>query len=189
MRKKETRLDANETGTPITTCATTLSGQSRVCSQCGRLSAAGDMAPKRSICKGCLSENKRRWYADNKTRVSAQQLQYRAANPGRVWAKHHRARARRFGLDLVTDHVTRQEIVARWGDRCVYCKSGPFEVADHVITVRAGGPHTIWNLVPACKPCNARKRWTVDRAWIAYWFSDKPSKDAGSGPSDAASAT
>ena len=191
MRKKETRLATNETGTQVTTAsASSLSEHSRVCSQCARLTADADMAPQRSICQKCRAENKSRWHADNQTQVSAQQRQYRIANPGRAWAKCHRARKRVYGLHhIVTDFVTRENIVARWGDRCIYCDAAPFEVPDHIIPVRAGGPHTVWNLAPACNRCNAKKRWTVDRAWINYWFGDKLTRDAGTGPSDAASAT
>ena len=45
--------------------------------------------------------------------------------------------------------------------RCVFC-GGMFTkseiTVDHKIAKRLGGTDDIWNLQPACRPCNSRKR-------------------------------
>lgn len=49
--------------------------------------------------------------------------------------------------------------VAEFGGRCAYCGRQTAEIQqDHVVPVSRGGNHTRGNIVPACKPCNARKR-------------------------------
>ncbi len=188
MRKKETRLARNETGTHTTTAASSLSERSRVCSQCGRLTTDAEMAPQRMICQTCLAENKSRWYRQNRDQVLPRQARYRAANPGIASAKHYRERARRYGLPVVADLITNEDLISRYGDACYYNSEHPFEVSDHRIPVRAGGPHQLWNVVPCCRDCNAAKKWGSDRVWIQL-FDKERARDAGKGPSDAASAT
>lgn len=60
----------------------------------------------------------------------------------------------------------RSEIFAAFGDRCVYCDAAdvPLEL-DHRIPISRGGPDTIDNLVPACKPCNLRKFNHAAESW------------------------
>ena len=54
--------------------------------------------------------------------------------------------------------LTRREIFARDGWRCVYCGRQTRELTlDHVIPRHRGGAHTWENLVAACKSCNHRK--------------------------------
>lgn len=54
--------------------------------------------------------------------------------------------------------LTRKEIFARDGWRCVYCGRETRDLTlDHVIPRHRGGEHTWENLVSACKPCNHRK--------------------------------
>jgi 5-methylcytosine-specific restriction endonuclease McrA len=43
------------------------------------------------------------------------------------------------------------------GTRCTYC-GAPATELDHVYPHSKGGPTIASNLVPACKPCNSRKR-------------------------------
>ncbi|KQY02933.1 hypothetical protein ASD37_25635 [Mycobacterium sp. Root135] len=66
---------------------------------------------------------------------------------------------------MITELVTRQQLVERWGDVCFYC-GGEFEVVDHRIPVAAGGHHIVHNVVPSCSACNQRKRWSSDEQVI-----------------------
>jgi 5-methylcytosine-specific restriction endonuclease McrA len=55
-----------------------------------------------------------------------------------------------------------REIMEQSGHRCAYCGK-PFGATlpptqDHVIPLSKGGNHTKDNVVPACKPCNSRKK-------------------------------
>jgi 5-methylcytosine-specific restriction endonuclease McrA len=87
-----------------------------------------------------------------------------------VWAhstpeRHHRA------LKMRKEYVERRKAApgghtqAEWEARvasyrglCAYCGAGHKAlVKEHVVPVSAGGTNHIWNLVPACQSCNARK--------------------------------
>jgi hypothetical protein len=54
----------------------------------------------------------------------------------------------------------RWDVLERDGHTCVYCGRKPPEielVIDHILPVVEGGTNHIWNLVAACKECNAGK--------------------------------
>lgn len=54
--------------------------------------------------------------------------------------------------------LTRREIFARDGWKCVYCGHAVKDLTiDHVVPRHRGGAHTWENLVTACKTCNHRK--------------------------------
>ncbi|MGC0144464.1 HNH endonuclease signature motif containing protein [Pseudactinotalea sp. Z1732] len=53
-----------------------------------------------------------------------------------------------------------EQLVARiafYGGVCWICREVPYEELDHVKPVKAGGPHMLANLRPACRSCNASK--------------------------------
>lgn len=85
-----------------------------------------------------------------------------AANKRRHAAR--RARGRMIIKTLTADEWA--EILATHDNRCKYCgRAFSAEMPptqDHVIPISKGGHHTKDNVVPACKPCNSRKR---DRLW------------------------
>ena len=54
--------------------------------------------------------------------------------------------------------LTRREILRRDFFTCQYCgKHEGLLTIDHVIPRHLGGPHTWWNVVTACAPCNHKK--------------------------------
>lgn len=57
--------------------------------------------------------------------------------------------------------LTRAEweiIKAHYGHRCVYCGRKMQRLTmDHILPLAKGGSHTLSNVVPACRSCNARK--------------------------------
>lgn len=77
----------------------------------------------------------------------------RAAAPHLAWETNYRQRAHAYGNPAVVFPFTREELVERYGDECLYC-GGPFEELDHNVPVAAGGPHTLENCRPSCGPCN-----------------------------------
>jgi 5-methylcytosine-specific restriction endonuclease McrA len=189
MSQKEIRPATNEADCQNTTATTTtLSDQSRLCAQHGGATSSPDAAVNASACRVCQAEYKHRWYWKNRDRILAHQRQYRAANLGIVWLNHYRERERRYGLTLPANLITPQDLISRYGDACYYNPNHPFEVIDHVIPIRAGGPHQLWNVVPCCRGCDAAKRWGSDRVLIKRFDEDR-ARDAGTGPSDATSAT
>lgn len=48
-------------------------------------------------------------------------------------------------------------IFTRDGHVCMYCKTNPAEICDHVVPVCKGGTKDPMNLVACCKPCNDSK--------------------------------
>jgi 5-methylcytosine-specific restriction endonuclease McrA len=114
------------------------------------------------------------WAAANRDRVLACRQQYleshreqekqrarrwSAANPDRVKHNNRLRKARSKGATVCTLTLIQWEaIVAAYGGRCAYCGCLPAHLQmDHVVPLRKGGQHTAENVVPACRPCNARK--------------------------------
>ncbi|WP_211833247.1 HNH endonuclease signature motif containing protein [Streptomyces asiaticus] len=66
------------------------------------------------------------------------------------------------------------EILRAWEEldwwSCTYCDAplGPKVVCevDHVIPLAAGGVHELWNLAPACRPCNQGKSAQPAEVWL-----------------------
>lgn len=85
---------------------------------------------------------------------------YRATHKEIVRAATSRYRALRRGA-AINDFTAAQwrEMKVRFGQRCAYCGVEPKVLTqDHVIPLARRGNHTAANIVPACQPCNSRKR-------------------------------
>ncbi len=55
--------------------------------------------------------------------------------------------------------------------RCYYCGSrtpAAELTMDHIVPVARGGKSTKGNVVPACKPCNNKKKQLLPMEWEAY---------------------
>jgi 5-methylcytosine-specific restriction endonuclease McrA len=73
----------------------------------------------------------------------------------------HRRRARLFGAHNDGSFTKNNWTVRLDGfvNACAYCLSTTKKLsADHVVAISKGGEHSIENIVPACKPCNSRKK-------------------------------
>lgn len=66
-----------------------------------------------------------------------------------------------------------QAVIADFGHGCAYCGAKDELVMDHVIAInkQSLGEHRIGNLVPACRPCNARK---AEQDFQAFLSHDQP---------------
>ena len=91
----------------------------------------------------------------NRDAILAYQAEHYQANPHIYWEAGYRRRAREYGYEPRVESFTREALIEKWGDACVYC-GGPFEELDHHIPVAHGGPHTLQNARPSCTPCNRR---------------------------------
>jgi hypothetical protein len=70
-----------------------------------------------------------------------------------------RDRRRGKGLPDALTPEQWQNILREWNHRCAYCGARNVPLTqDHVKPIVAGGEHTARNVVPACWPCNHRKR-------------------------------
>lgn len=93
---------------------------------------------------------------------------YGKRDKGRAAAKRRNA-ARRSREAFIVNTLTAAEwasILVQHFHQCAYCGT-PFTdrclaTQDHVIPLSRGGNHTLANVVPACKPCNSRKK---DNLW------------------------
>lgn len=65
-------------------------------------------------------------------------------------------------VDKSLGEAALRRIVLRAGARCAYC-GDPATSIDHVWPRKRGGTNDLFNLVPACKPCNSTKR---DQSWL-----------------------
>ena len=70
--------------------------------------------------------------------------------------------------DSVAIQVKGREIRAKFaefGHRCAYCGADGDLHIEHVVPISKGGPHSIGNIIPACKDCNFSKRDSDAETW------------------------
>jgi hypothetical protein len=71
----------------------------------------------------------------------------------------------------------RRGIMARDGNRCVYCGTATKLGIDHVIPRTLGGPEEDWNMVVSCEACNKRKGQKLTESAIALWEEHGGTRD------------
>lgn len=115
-------------------------------------------------------ENSRAWANSNPERRLLIELRYRQGHRQETqqrstdWGIRHperkrlhkltrRARTFNNGIFLVKG----AELTRLYSSNCFYCGSSSRIEADHIIPVSRGGRHSIGNLLPACRSCNATK--------------------------------
>jgi 5-methylcytosine-specific restriction endonuclease McrA len=98
-----------------------------------------------------------RYYREHREAVLARIEVWRLQNPERKRGYLRQRRARLRGDAGQITAAEWQAVLAAYHHCCAYCgASGPLE-QDHVIPVARGGRHTMHNVVPACRSCNATK--------------------------------
>jgi Restriction endonuclease len=101
----------------------------------------------------------RKYYQDHKKEIHAAHKRWRLSDPT-LSRWHANVRHQRLKKVPVND-LTREQWLARceeFHNHCAYCwKTGVELTIDHMIPIVAGGSHTLDNIVPACKSCNAAK--------------------------------
>ncbi|WP_353962735.1 HNH endonuclease [Kitasatospora purpeofusca] len=89
-------------------------------------------------------------------------------------ARDHSARRRARRALAPLPAFSEADLAAYWEElgayACVYC-GAPFEHADHFKPRALGGVHELWNLVPACAPCNLSKADQDPIKWLASRMS------------------
>lgn len=128
------------------------------CGPCDRIIAKDQRA--RDGEKGLARS--RRWYSEYPEKGKASSRRWQIANPERVQAIRGRRYAAQRGAD---GELTAEEWIAilkKYRHSCAYCgiKGEPLQ-QDHVVPLqgkKARGTHYAFNIVPACGPCNNRKR-------------------------------
>ncbi len=98
-----------------------------------------------------------------------------------------------FYSDIDDDSIKKEKSKARilrsssWWKRrrstglCHYCgqKFNPADLTmDHLIPISRGGRNNKGNVVPACKPCNNKKKYLLPTEWDAYLAKlDQPTSE------------
>jgi 5-methylcytosine-specific restriction endonuclease McrA len=87
---------------------------------------------------------------------------WRIKNPDKLAAKQNRYDARKRLLPQQLTLEQWQWLLDQTNHCCVYCGKHESEIGrlqqEHVIPLSRRGAYTITNIVPACRPCNSRKK-------------------------------
>ena len=109
-----------------------------------------------------LSQKKKAYVAAHREQVRERMRRWVKNNPDKIRAMHAKRRAHLHGAprnDLTPQDW--EDIQAAYKYRCIYCGQKAKLTQDHITPLSKGGSHTKANVVPACRPCNTRKK---DRA-------------------------
>lgn len=108
----------------------------------------------------------REYHATNREKILARKRDYyqRVRKPndatpeGRLTDLNRKHQRRAFVGNGSVSMEEWQAILASHGNACAYCQTSDRKLEmDHVVALSRGGQHVASNIVPACKPCNARK--------------------------------
>jgi len=128
--------------------------------------------------KETCNANSRAWNANNSERRKQNQTKWITNNPEyhktktREWMRNHpevqrKAKLKRKALKLQNGVfvIPNSFFVTLYNSPCIYCGSTQNIEADHVIPISRGGTHSIGNLAPACRKCNASKNSRTIMEW------------------------
>jgi 5-methylcytosine-specific restriction endonuclease McrA len=115
-----------------------------------------------------IAEQKRRNRTEHKEERVEYDRRYRAAHP-EVGFNHHARRRALVGETKISKHdwIT---VMRHWKWCCAYCGQHLTETTqtvDHIVPLSQGGPHSRWNLAPACRSCNSSKKERMPHQWSA----------------------
>lgn len=136
----------------------------------------------RSRCKACIAieakpyrdrtVEQRKAYNDGYKAAHKQQeldrnREWNRANQDRVALAAFRHAAQKRGATGDLYYLTVEKLRARfdmYAGKCAYC-GGIADSFDHRVPTSRGGLHFPSNLLPACRPCNTRKRRKPERVF------------------------
>lgn len=103
---------------------------------------------------------KRSWDATHRDKLHNYTRKWDAANRESKRASSNRYRAKKANA-TINDFTAAQwvELQVSYDHRCAYChkRAKGHLTQDHVTPLSKGGLHTLVNIVPACRSCNAKK--------------------------------
>lgn len=131
---------------------------------------------------------RRAWYLNNQDKVAASLERNREKrkrrlherkpeiNAGRRQRYAENAEYRAKILDRVRSRTwdvpidEYDEFISLYDENCFYC-DGPGGAVDHLMPRSRGGEDRLYNLVPACQPCNSSKGTNTPQEWYAKYGS------------------
>lgn len=99
---------------------------------------------------------RRRHYVENRQKSLEATRAWRLAHPARRLAQQRMRNQRIKSLGTLTDQEW-QEVLEKYGRKCLRCGSVNKITIDHIIPTIKGGPNTKENVQPLCHSCNCRK--------------------------------
>lgn len=169
------------------------SGKGAICSACHNQKMAdyrkANLTKVRESSKRTYDKNRdkrvansQKWAANNPNRRKEIEAKYRANNRketqarSEAWRLRHPEKPREYKLkrrarleNNGTYKILEKELKRLYASPCFYCGGVDRIEADHIIPVIKGGRHSIGNLVPACRWCNASKGYRL----LADWKREK----------------
>jgi 5-methylcytosine-specific restriction endonuclease McrA len=113
----------------------------------------------------CLKRNQA-YYAEHHDQFRKWNHDYNLEHPECSANKRARRKARLGDAKLTkTEWIA---VMTEWDWRCAYCGNRltrNTRSVDHVVPLECGGPHSRWNLVPACRNCNSSKHDSLPHTW------------------------
>lgn len=105
-----------------------------------------------------LKESQRNWWSKNTLKRAQYNKTQREKHPDKVRMNNEKRRARLKNAQGTITAKEWSDLLYRYGNRCLCCKSKDVKLTlDHVIPIALGGTHTIDNAQPLCASCNSRK--------------------------------
>lgn len=105
----------------------------------------------------------RRYRANHPDRTKESSKRFRDANPEVMALKAMKRRAIKHQNGVY--RISTKELIILYRSKCFYCSSIENIEADHIIPISRGGQHSIGNLAPACRKCNASKGSKTVTEW------------------------
>lgn len=133
-----------------------------VCQHC---SGPSEMRSLKTRYCGERCRNAARYLREGEKR-RAYARQYLKDNPERMRAIRRKRKGQIRAAQYVVTERDWRRLVGRYAGLCAYCGSRPWEHRDHVVPLARGGSHGIGNLLPACAPCNLRKKTKFLTEWL-----------------------
>jgi 5-methylcytosine-specific restriction endonuclease McrA len=105
------------------------------------------------------------WYIKNIDTIKIRVSEYKKEHPTQYQMYSNRRLARK--RTIIIDIFTTQDIINKYGNKCVYC-DGLFEEIDHYVPLSKGGSHTLDNVRPSCEHCNLIKSNKLPEEFMKY---------------------
>lgn len=130
------------------------------CIDCGKvLENGGKKTVKRQRCGNCYMKWKRTTDPAYAKRERERLKKYADTDKGKETQRAivRRRRAKQAQAEYPLTSKEWQIVLDKYGRKCVYCGSKKKIEMDHVVPLSKGGKHSMQNVLPACRSCNAEK--------------------------------
>jgi 5-methylcytosine-specific restriction endonuclease McrA len=105
-------------------------------------------------------------YADEADYRREYAREYLKQNPEKMRAVRRRRKGQLKAESLQFTERDWSRMVSRYRHCCAYCGKHSQELhREHIIPLARGGRHSVGNIVPACPPCNFRKKTKLLSEW------------------------